>query len=116
MTGMDDQRFQAEGGGIAPLMTGRLHHALAQRIAIQIVSGTLPVGHVFAAEVDHAETLGISRSVLREAFRILTAKGLVSSKPKAGTKVNERRKWSMLEIGRAVQQECRDRSRMPSSA
>ncbi|SEJ23918.1 transcriptional regulator, GntR family [Sphingobium sp. AP50] len=97
MTGMDGQRFQAEGGGIAPLMTGRLHHAVAQRIAIQIVSGTLPVGHVFAAEVDHAETLGISRSVLREAFRILTAKGLVSSKPKAGTKVNERRKWSMLD-------------------
>ncbi|WP_254557143.1 FadR/GntR family transcriptional regulator, partial [Salmonella enterica] len=52
---------------------------------------------VFAAEVDHAENLGISRSVLREAFRILTAKGLVSSRPKAGTKVNERRQWSMLD-------------------
>ncbi|QGP80989.1 FadR/GntR family transcriptional regulator [Sphingobium sp. CAP-1] len=94
---MDEQRLLGQGGTIVPLMTGRLHHAVAQRIAIQIVSGALPVGHIFAAEVDHAETLGISRSALREAFRILTAKGLVSSRPKAGTKVNERRKWSMLD-------------------
>lgn len=91
---MDGRRKIGDG---TVLTTGRLHHAVAQRIAIQIVSGSLPVGHVFPAEVDHAETLGISRSVLREALRILTAKGLVSSRPKAGTSINDRRKWSMLD-------------------
>nr|WP_298398287.1 FadR/GntR family transcriptional regulator [Sphingobium sp.] len=94
---MDEDRQDKDGAAFAPLATGRLHHAVAQRLGTQIAGGVLPVGHVFAAEVDHAESLGVSRSVLREAFRILTAKGLVSSRPKAGTRVNERRKWSMLD-------------------
>jgi len=101
MIGMNDGRYVQDGAIPVPpatsIVTGRLHHMVAHRLATQIVSGALPVGHVFAAEVDHAENLGISRSVLREAFRILTAKGLVSSRPKAGTKVNERRQWSMLD-------------------
>lgn len=79
------------------LPSGRLNHVVAQRLAIQIVSGELPTGHVFPAEVDHAEALGVSRSVLREAFRVLTAKGLVSSRPKAGTRINERRHWNLLD-------------------
>lgn len=94
---MNHQRQIGPGFDKGPLPTGRLHHAVAQQVAIQIVGGALPVGHVFPAEVDHAEILGISRSVLREALRILTAKGLVSSRPKAGTRVNERRRWSMLD-------------------
>lgn len=101
MTGMDDKRHNGDGAigaaPVTPMITGRLHHMVAHRLAIQIIGGALPVGHVFTAEVDHAETLGVSRSVLREAFRVLTAKGLVSSRPKAGTKVNERRLWSMLD-------------------
>lgn len=80
-----------------PLPSGRLHHVVAQRLATQIVSGDIPTGQVFPAEVEHAEMLGVSRSVLREAFRMLTAKGLVSSRPKAGTRVNERRKWNLLD-------------------
>src|SRR5262249_14406463 len=48
-------------------------------------------------EVEHAERLGVSRSVLREAFRILTAKGMVSSRPKAGTRVNARKNWNLLD-------------------
>jgi DNA-binding FadR family transcriptional regulator len=80
-----------------PLMNGRLHHAVAQRLATQVVNGSYPAGHVFPAEVEHAELLGVSRSVLREAFRMLTAKGMVSSRPKAGTRVNERRQWNLLD-------------------
>lgn len=97
MTGMDNERHYRASAAGTPLVKGRLHHIVAHRLATQIIGGALPVGHVFAAEVDHADTLGISRSVLREAFRILTAKGLVSSRPKAGTKVNERHQWSMLD-------------------
>jgi DNA-binding FadR family transcriptional regulator len=98
MVEMVEQRFSGEGmESSAPIEVGRLNHAVAQRLATQIVSGALPVGHVFPPEVEHAEMLGISRSVLREALRILTAKGLVSSRPKAGTRINERRQWSMLD-------------------
>ncbi len=76
---------------------GRLHQEVAHRLALRIVSGEYPTGHVFAGEVAHADVLGVSRSVLREAFRLLTAKGLVSSRPKSGTCVNERRRWNLID-------------------
>ena len=34
---------------------------------------------------------------MREAFRILAAKGLVDSRPKSGTRVNVRRQWTLLD-------------------
>jgi DNA-binding FadR family transcriptional regulator len=64
---------------------------------VRILTGELPEGHVFPGEVEYAAQLGISRSVLREAFRILTAKGLVDGRPKAGTRVRPRREWSLLD-------------------
>ncbi|TCM15730.1 GntR family transcriptional regulator [Novosphingobium sp. PhB165] len=77
--------------------SGRLHDSVASRLAARILTGEYPVGHVFVAEVQHADALGVSRSVLREAFRMLTAKGLVSSRPKSGTRVNARRHWNLLD-------------------
>lgn len=90
----------APGGGVlfANKPGRRLHGSVAQQLAVQILAGALPVGHLFPNEVEHAEQLGISRSALREAFRVLGAKGLVNSRPKAGTRVSERRCWSFLDI------------------
>lgn len=75
----------------------RLQGSLAQQLAVRILSGELREGHVFPGEVEYAAQLGISRSVLREAFRILTSKGLVDGRPKAGTRVRPRREWSLLD-------------------
>ena len=41
--------------------------------------------------------LGVSRTAYREAIRILSAKGLVESRPKAGTRVLPREHWNMLD-------------------
>jgi DNA-binding FadR family transcriptional regulator len=79
------------GGGL------RLQGSLAQQLAVRILSGTLREGHIFPGEVEYAAQLGIARSVLREAFRILTSKGLVEGRPKAGTRVRPRREWSLLD-------------------
>ncbi|TCM41348.1 FadR/GntR family transcriptional regulator [Novosphingobium sp. ST904] len=86
-----------EPDALAAAGHGRLHHDVARRLALRIVSGEYPTGHLFTAEVEHADALGVSRSVLREAFRMLTAKGLVSSRPKAGTWVNERKRWNLID-------------------
>ncbi len=75
----------------------RLHGQLAQHYAIRILSGELPAGHVFPGEVELSEQLKISRTALREAFRILSAKGLVESRPKFGTRVAPRSQWSVLD-------------------
>lgn len=75
----------------------RLHGSLAQQFAVRILKGELPEGHVFPDEVELASQMGISRSALREAFRILNAKGLVEGRPKVGTRVRPRRHWSLLD-------------------
>lgn len=75
----------------------RLRESVAQQLAVLILSGKLPEGHAFPGEVEYAAQIGISRSALREAFRILAAKGLVEGRPKAGTRVTPRREWSLLD-------------------
>lgn len=75
----------------------RMQGSLAQQLAVMILSGELEPGHVFPGEIEYSEQIGISRSSLREAFRVLAAKGLVDSRPKAGTRVSPRRQWSLLD-------------------
>lgn len=87
----------AAGALIQPGTTKRLKKSLAQQLAVLILSGELPEGHVFPGEVEYAGQIGISRAALREAFRVLAAKGLVDCRPKAGTRVTPRRHWSILD-------------------
>jgi len=70
----------------------------AETIGKQIVRGKLSIGQVLPNDQVMCETLGISRTILREALRILGAKGLVKAVPKAGTFVNDTDKWAMLDI------------------
>ena len=73
------------------------HVSLARQLGVAIVTGRNEPGSILPGEVDLAERLGVSRSVIRESLRMLAAKGLVESKPKAGTKVRERHAWNMLD-------------------
>lgn len=75
----------------------RLRGSVAQQFAVGILTGKYPEGYVFPGEVELAVQIGMSRSALREAFRILAAKGLVESRPKTGTRVCARRYWSLLD-------------------
>lgn len=83
----------SEFSGTSP----RIHGAVARAIGIEIVSGKRPPGHLFGGEIEASDSLGISRTAYREAIRILAAKGLVESKPKAGTRVTPRSRWSLLD-------------------
>ncbi|WP_312490458.1 FadR/GntR family transcriptional regulator [Sphingomonas sp.] len=76
---------------------GPAHSALARDIGIAIVTGRITPGSTLPGEVEIAEQRGMSRSVVREALRMLAAKGLVVSKPKAGTRVRERLEWNLLD-------------------
>ncbi len=75
----------------------RLHGAVANKLGIAIVSGEYAPGDVLAGEVAFAEELNVSRSAYREAMQVLTAKGLVESRPKAGTRVLPRNRWNVLD-------------------
>jgi DNA-binding FadR family transcriptional regulator len=77
--------------------TLRLHGSIAQDIGTAILSGRYRPGDLLANEVQFSEQLQVSRTAYREAVRILSAKGFVSSRPKAGTRVNPRASWNFLD-------------------
>src|SRR5439155_10663567 len=73
------------------------HQAVARDLGIAIVSGRYQPGDSFIGEIEYAEQLQISRTAYREAIRILAAKGLLESRPKAGTRVTPRSRWNLLD-------------------
>jgi len=75
----------------------RIHGSIARAIGIEIVSGKRAPGQLLGGEIEASEALGISRTAYREAIRILAAKGLIESRPKAGTRVTPRARWNMLD-------------------
>src|SRR5262245_41954936 len=51
----------------------------------------------FPTEADLAKQHGVSRSVTREAVKMLTAKGLLSARPRQGTKVTPISSWNLFD-------------------
>jgi DNA-binding FadR family transcriptional regulator len=54
-------------------------------------------GDSLPTEEDASTALGVSRSAYREAMRTLSAKGLITSLPKVGTKIAPRAQWNILD-------------------
>ena len=75
----------------------RLRGAVANYLGTAIVSGAIAPGERLTGEIANAEALDVSRSAYREAVQVLTAKGLVESRPKAGTRVLPRSRWNVLD-------------------
>lgn len=75
----------------------RLRGAIARKLGVAIVSGHYPPGATLSGEVAFSEALNVSRSAYREAVQVLTAKGLVESRTKAGTRVLPRHRWHLLD-------------------
>lgn len=73
-----------------------LHGELVHAFGVRIVSGDLKPGDPLPSDVDSGET-DVSRTVVREAIKVLAAKGLVVSRPKTGTQVRERRFWNLID-------------------
>jgi DNA-binding FadR family transcriptional regulator len=74
-----------------------MHGRIVQDLGMDIVGGKVAPGERLPAEVLLCETYGVSRPVLREATRVLVAKGLVVSKPRVGSVVRPRADWHMLD-------------------
>lgn len=66
-------------------------------LGLRIVSGSVQPGDALPQEPTLCEEFGVSRTVVREAVKVLTAKGLVDSRPKRGTVVRSDRSWNLLD-------------------
>jgi GntR family galactonate operon transcriptional repressor len=84
----------ALGGGYPG---GSLHGRLVRTLGVRIVSGRLAPGEVLPTEAQLVEEFGSSRSTVREAVKVLTAKGLVLARPKIGTAVQPESNWNLLD-------------------
>jgi DNA-binding FadR family transcriptional regulator len=73
-----------------------MHALVVDHVGEAIVSGRLTAGAVIEMSALESE-LGASRSVVREAIRVLADKGLVYALPKRGTVVRDRESWSLLD-------------------
>ena len=62
----------------------RLYETIIDQIKEMIDRGELMPGDKFPSERKLMEQLGVSRAVLREAFRVLESRGLVESRPGGG--------------------------------
>ena len=74
-----------------------LRQRTVESIGYRIIDGTYPPGHRFANQDTLSAELGVSRTVVREALGLLRDKGLIESRPKAGTIVAEGRSWDLLD-------------------
>jgi len=74
-----------------------LHEHIVSEIGKRIVSGEFPAGEPLPSESVLYAELGISRTALREALRVLGAKGLVDARPKRGTVVRGVENWNFLD-------------------
>ena len=83
----------------APLTYPRrgLHGEVVYTIGRRIVSGELKPGDPLPPEEELTADFDASRTVLREAVRVLAAKGLVEARPKTGTRVRPREEWNILD-------------------
>ena len=75
----------------------RIHQAIARDLGTAILTGRHRPGDLFEGEIEASERLGVSRTAYREAVRILIAKGMLESRPKAGTRVLPRHRWNVLD-------------------
>jgi len=80
-----------------PAFERTLHAQVAREVGLQILEGRLAPGTVLPNEADFGMQLGVSRTALREAVKVLAAKGLVEVRRKTGTRVRPQHDWNALD-------------------
>jgi DNA-binding FadR family transcriptional regulator len=73
------------------------HRDAVDAIAGWIVGGAPIAGSALPTEPEICERLGVSRTVVREAVKTLIAKGLVTSGPRVGTRVQPVDRWNLFD-------------------
>lgn len=73
------------------------HGHVMHDLGLSIVGGRYPEKSILPGDGELLERFRVSRTVLREALKTLSAKGLIQAKAKIGTRVRERRFWNLFD-------------------
>lgn len=79
--------------GQTDLVSGRVAESLGRAI----VHGEYAGGTVLPSELELCERYGVSRTGVREALKMLGAKGLIAPRRRIGGTVTDRSNWSLLD-------------------
>lgn len=76
----------------------KLHGAVTRELALNIIEADRGSEVIsFPNESDLSAQLGVSRTVVREAMKVLVDKGMVEMRPRAGTRSRPQRYWKLLD-------------------
>ena len=74
-----------------------LHEQLVRVLCERVVAADYPPGSLLPSEAEIAQEHGISRSVVREALRVLAEKGLIEVLHGRGSRVREPEHWDFFD-------------------
>ena len=74
-----------------------IYSRLAGKLGQEIVAGVYPPGSLLPSAIEMCARFSVSRTALREAYSILSAKGLIFARPKIGTRVRPKTDWNLLD-------------------
>ena len=81
---------------MTPYARRGVHGQTVETLARRVLSGEIPEGATLDMAALQSE-LDVSLTALREALKVLTAKGMIDARQKRGTYVQPRSSWNMLD-------------------
>ena len=90
------------GGELIAAIAGRvplrnLHSQVLWQLGVAIVGGDYPEGSILPPDTDLLQRFAVSRTVLREALKTLSAKGMIEARARIGTRVLPRSRWNLFD-------------------
>jgi DNA-binding FadR family transcriptional regulator len=74
-----------------------LSEQVAQRIGEKVLNGSYAPGETLPDEPSLTVLFGVSRTVIREAVKMLVSKGMLEVRPRTGTRVTLPENWQLLD-------------------
>lgn len=79
-------------------MPEKLHGKVTRALALQVLEAARELRELtFPNEANLCVQLGVSRTILREAIKVLADKGMVEVRQRSGTKAKPRASWNQLD-------------------
>jgi DNA-binding FadR family transcriptional regulator len=94
---IDDREGVAVSAGTSRRKPHNFHAHVMYTLGTAIVGGVYGEGQILPGDAELIEQFGVSRTVLREALKTLSAKGLVEARARVGTRVLPRARWNMFD-------------------
>jgi len=76
----------------------KLHDRVTRTLGLRVLEADRSAERIaFPNEADLCQQLGVSRTILREAVKVLANKGMVEVRPRSGTRPRPRTEWHLLD-------------------